>query len=64
MRLRGQRWTYVFGDDLRYEHPREWAARFGWRTAMFGLDGMMNGKIARLYEGERRRGSTSSTAWA
>ena len=35
VRLRGQRWTYVVTWDGRYEWPREWAERHGWRTALF-----------------------------
>jgi hypothetical protein len=53
VRLKGQPWTYVLGDGLRFEWPKQWAERHGWRVAWFSLDGMINTKVARLYDGTR-----------
>ena len=53
VRLKGQPWTYVATWDGRYEWPREWAAKHGWRTALFAWGDGVTPTIARHYEGER-----------
>jgi hypothetical protein len=53
IRLKGHQWTYLIGDGLRFEWPKQWAERHGWRVAWFSIDGTINTKVARLFHGSR-----------
>lgn len=53
VRLKGQPWSYVVSWDLRWEWPHEWAAKHGWRTAMFTWGDGVTPTVARHYDGAR-----------
>ena len=53
VRLKGQPWTYFFGDNLQFDWPCQWARENSWRAAWFSIDGTINTKIARLYDGPK-----------
>ena len=52
IRLKGQPWTYVCGDDLRIEWSHEWAKQHGWRVAFFQMDGMLSRRRVWVRDGD------------
>ena len=52
IRLAGQPWTYLVGDRLHYDWPRELASKLRLRVAGFFADGLMGRSITLAYQGD------------
>src|SRR5687768_4202075 len=51
VQLVGHPWTYLRGDSLWYEWPKELAAKLGRRAALFEINGQHGSLYARAYQG-------------